>query len=164
MPALSTQNESRAMECQSSCTPTAARSLNLRFSPNCARLLESIRRAPLRIARKTTASASDSTAHSSRCSAAPCSADRMTGSRSSRRYTSRTDQRCQRLRASRHTASRSAERCACLWISAHSCRSCLATCVPSLPSLQRTWSGPTKLSQKSLDTDTSAPKVVISKA
>ena len=40
------------------------------------------------------------------------------------------------------------------------CRSRLGTCVPSLPSSQRTWRGPTKSRERSLGTDTSAPKVV----
>ena len=133
-----------------SCTLIAARSSNLRSSPNCARLLESIRRARLHIARKLTASASDSIAHSSRCFAAPCSVDQMTGSRFSLRYSSRTDQRYLRRRASRHFASRSEEKCACLLISAHCCQNRLATCEPSLPSSQMTWSGPTKSHKRSL--------------
>ena len=66
------------------------------------------------IARKPMASASDSTAYSSPCSAAPCSVNRMTWCRFSRQYSSRTDQRYLRRRASRHYASRLEEKCACL--------------------------------------------------
>ena len=143
VPALSTQNGSRATECRSNCTLIVERISNLRSSPSCARLLESIKRARLCITRKPTASASDTIADLSRCSTALCVVNRMSESRSSRQCFNRIAHQCQRRRALRHTASRSTVKCACLWISAHRCRSRLAKRVHSLPSSQRTWSGPT---------------------